>query len=496
MTIEDDSSGFSRRAAGGLFLAFFVMSGCWALATPLYSAPDEPAHVIKAAGTVRGQLLGNDLPDSNVTAMRVPAWMGPGTEIPYCYRFDPAVDASCAPKLGSDLTEVDTPARAGKYPPFYYALVGWPTYLSSPTLLLLVMRLGSAVLGAAFLAAACITAVNGRSTKRLLVGIALAMTPMVFYLLGSVNPNGLEVAAAVCVWTIGVILAGEGLPSDRGRELRLLIWLGLSVSALALSRSASPMFVAVIAFVLLLYAERGVVRKLAQDRRVWILAGLLALVGGVAAFMVLQADPYPGPVETIDPRGFSDRLLRSLGQQDDYALQMVGVFGNLDTPAPVPVVVAWAAGAGALLVLALNSRSVRAIAALLLLCVAVILVSSITEAMALKTMGVFWQGRYSLPLAVGIPILASGRLSKRSALSPGARRRILVGSAVIWGLAQLICLIWVAHRFSVGVPAGWSFAWSNEGWRPLVPFPVTFACFAAAAAYAGYVLVTLFPTHE
>ncbi|MEO5832402.1 MAG: hypothetical protein ABIR83_03405, partial [Nakamurella sp.] len=47
-----------RRAYWASFVLLGLVTGLWSLASPLMAGLDEPAHLIKAASVVRGQLLG------------------------------------------------------------------------------------------------------------------------------------------------------------------------------------------------------------------------------------------------------------------------------------------------------------------------------------------------------------------------------------------------------------------------------------------------------
>ena len=53
------------------------LSSAWTFATPLMGVPDEPAHVIKAAAVVRGELTGREMPDGGAFQLvTVPAGIG------------------------------------------------------------------------------------------------------------------------------------------------------------------------------------------------------------------------------------------------------------------------------------------------------------------------------------------------------------------------------------------------------------------------------------
>src|ERR1039458_7331411 len=57
------------------FLVLFVLCTAWCLATPLGGAPDEPAQIVKAAATVRGEIIGQPVRGEHAAtrSFRVPA---------------------------------------------------------------------------------------------------------------------------------------------------------------------------------------------------------------------------------------------------------------------------------------------------------------------------------------------------------------------------------------------------------------------------------------
>lgn len=415
--------------------------------------------------------------------MRVPAWLDPAVAAGDCRPYRPGADVVCLP---GDLDQAEireVPARAGRYPPLYYLLAGAPTYLTDPATAIYLVRLLSAALAAVFLTVAFGYARHLREAPALPVGFVAAATPMVFYLAGSVNPNGLEVAAAICLWVVGTALVVGGLPADRAAALRLLVWLTLAAVVLALTRSASPAFAAISLATLVLFARRRPLLRLARDPRVLKVVGVIAAAGAAAAVMVLLSDPYPGPVETVDPRGFQARFLRALGRQDDYAEQMVGVFGALDTRPPWPVFGVWFAAVSGLVAAAF--RSGRRFLVVGLLVGSTVLLSTVVEAMALGTMGVFWQGRYSLPLAVGVTILASACIGRGSrAFDLLTRRWVAIGVPLAAGGIHLACLVAAARRFS-GNRAAWSFLWEQPSPISPVGLPLVLWAFVLAEIYLG-----------
>lgn len=115
-------------------ISFVVMSslmGSWAIASPLFSSPDEPAHVVKAAGAARGQFLGNRIAGQPLLrTFRVPALFAASHAVPACYAFKADVSADCAADFSGSRRPGDVITHVGNYPPLYYVLVGLPSLIS------------------------------------------------------------------------------------------------------------------------------------------------------------------------------------------------------------------------------------------------------------------------------------------------------------------------------------------------------------------------------
>lgn len=53
-------AGADRRVFWWSWGVLWLLASVWALANPLMASPDEPAHVVRAASLVRGQVLPPD----------------------------------------------------------------------------------------------------------------------------------------------------------------------------------------------------------------------------------------------------------------------------------------------------------------------------------------------------------------------------------------------------------------------------------------------------
>jgi Predicted membrane protein (DUF2142) len=91
---------------------------------------------------------------------------------------------------------------------------------------------------------------------------------------------------------------------------------------------------------------------------------------------------------------------------------MVGYFGWVDTPAPGLTLVLWTAALGVLVALAISFARRRVALVIAGLLGMIILVPELLEYIEARTFGFGWQGRYTLPLAVGLPILCGFALAQ------------------------------------------------------------------------------------
>jgi Predicted membrane protein (DUF2142) len=433
------------------FVLIFLNMSAWSLATPLFASPDEPTHVVRAVALVRGQLIGNPIPGSlgAYSLVTVPALYAEGNHFP-CYAFKTKVPASCARPLAVNTKSVLTTTYVGHYPPLYYVIVGIPSLLTvSPTGIYL-MRLVSAALCALFVALALMSVIAWSRRPLLLVGVLLAATPMTLFLAGMVNPNALEICAAICVWTSGFILLVERADAPpRG----LLVVVTVSTVVLVLCRSLSPAWAVLIFLCLssLLGWRRWVKLLRKQSLRVPIAIVTVAFLAAVSWIVAAHA-LVELPVSKVPANEKSGTLLLAIiGNTGGWIRQMIGVFGWLDTPAPLATHLVWIAATGFVLLCALGTSRRRGILALLALTAAVLLIPVVIAYREAHSLGIDWQGRYILPLAVGIPILATALITGLDAISR-FRSRIAVVLCVAIGIGDFAAFITAQRRYATGLP--------------------------------------------
>jgi len=316
------------------FAAFFLLAAAWAFALPVNGTYDEKHHIIRAYAVVHGEWLSAKPASDGTTygseGYEVPSTLIPGnvdcargrgpascqTTRPGSSSEAPGPSVGAKPKSGMVLL----PTAAARYSPVYYLPVGLPLLVSPDRTGILFSRLISAALSALLLAAAAAGAVALRS-RLLLAGVALVGTPMAMNLNGSVNPNGLEIAAGVLVF-VGVTALLRGVI---GRPL--LVATGIAAFLMLTVRQLGPVLLAVDVAACALVAGRARVAAALRTPGVRpVLGGFVAAgVAFVAAWSLLS----PADTAPIVGRGKAGNIWALIATErlPFYVKQVVEQFG-------------------------------------------------------------------------------------------------------------------------------------------------------------------------
>lgn len=469
----------SRSAAGprATFWTVTVLVGAlgtlWAVASPLMSLPDETAHTSRAVSVTRGQLVGQ--PDTltmdddglvgRVHHVQLPAPFGEVRVLMACYA-QRGVAADCAGDLPETEGVVTRYTSVGSYPPVFYGLVGWPHHLLAPQPSLYAMRLVAAWLAAPLAGLAFAALRRWGSHPGLLLGAALGVTPVVAFLAGGINPSGVESVAALALWTTTAVLVGRS--PDGWRPVAA--W-AVAAVALAWTRPLGPLFVVGIVGVTTAalgrrhvlrprWADRTHRRVLAGAGTAWL--GAVAWIVGFGTLGAFKGIPDPSLTPGV-------AATRSLGMTAERLRQAVAVFGWVDTPAPsITTAWPWVVVAGAVVAVGLWRATWRVRGALLLLAVVAVALPVAAETGRAAELGLGWQGRYTLPVLAGIPVLAAiAATTGPRRPSPGAAIGVLGGGALL-ALAHLVGFAAALRRYTVGlddVRPFWAFL-AVDGWAP------------------------------
>lgn len=463
-------------------LVTFALMAMWALTMPIYSGPDEPSHAAHAAALVRGQLIGIPTnPPGAIATVTVPGTLGEGQQDIKCFQYAPQTSASCAASVRLTSRPVAALSYSARYPPLYFALTGLISLVDHSSNALILMRLVSALLSAVMLGLAYMTLAVWSTNRLLPVGFLAALTPTAVYLGGMVNPNGLEVAAAISLWCAGMVLA---LEHSQQPPPSLVVVAAVSGGVLICSRALSPLFAVLILLTLVALSGSKKVGHLLSTRRdvrwATLVLGILTVASAlwivlVHSLWVLSSGARVSPTAT----GLSI-VGKAFSQTRIWLEQMVGVFGWNDTYAPTWTYRIWAVVILVLVLLAVRSgyrRGLVLVGWLVMLSFVLPVVLSLPSA---HSIGIGWQGRYTLPLAVGIPILCAA-LGGQDMLKVQGVRSICIGRALILclSLASLLAYLEALRRYSVGIYGPLDFL--GGPWKPVEGWPL---------ALGGYVVVS------
>ena len=505
------------------FLAFLALALSWSLGTPLLSAADEPEQSIKAAAVVRGEFSGIDevwnfanwqstytTPDYLEVAYRLPQnlVLALAKHNPACYAFRTDVTPNCTAHANkqriAQAAVQGTALSHMNYSPLYYALVGWPSLLLRGDAALYGMRIVSALITALLLAAAFSAA--ARRGRAAAVGVVAAVTPAAIYFGAVVNPSGLEITSALLAW-VSLISMTRAEPGGASRCDRILFT--VAAATLVLVRPLGPAWLAIIVVAVLATSPspREWVRQVVRGRGArWMGGVLAAAVLATGAWDATQNTmgivPHANPTYTL-----AKGMHITLTQTPLFLAQMVGLIGWNDVHIPAATTFLWYGTFIALLLAALVLGGRRERLILLAMAVLVVAFPVAFEGLTGGSYGVGWQGRYTLPLAVGVPLLAAEVLGRRlravdTAASGraealrGVPRMLSVTVGGTLGVAYLCEVWWAWRRYAEGLGDTSTFVPGHPRWSPIIGWPTMlglalvgsvglFALLASSGTYPG-----------
>jgi hypothetical protein len=463
-----------RRVWLTTFVLATSLSAVWALSQPVLAGPDEPAHVVRADAIAHG-LIGSEprerLPrvlrpvDDDVRIVRAPEIYG-SVVIP-CFAHQRDLLPPCL-RFSGPTTDSDVASYEALQPPAYYAVVGLTSWLSTPgSRAVYMMRLVSAVLTGAFIATAFAAVRRSAAPRLLSTGVVIAITPMVLFLGGVVGPAGTEIAAAIAFWVCGLVLLSRA--ADRV-ERSLVTGAGIAGCVLALSRPLGPLWIGLIALALACVSSRTALRTVARSGRARVWAALVVAAMAVQVAWNVIAGPRDATLTGHVAANLStvDQLADSFGATFGWYREMIGSFGWNETLTPTLTWVPWTAALGFLFFAALAWVARRCAGVLLALVAAVIVVPIVFELTPYHVDGGSWLGSSTLPLAVGVPILAAHGLTTTARGRDLLASRFVLAVGVIAGVGQFLAFAANLRRYTVGGSQDLLY-WFHAQWDPPLP---------------------------
>lgn len=472
------------------FLVLMGLSTVWTVATPLMGVPDEPAHTIKAAAVVRGELTGREMPGGGAFQLvTVPAGIAYYDTFG-CFAQKRETTPSCVPPFSGDRSAlVEARTSASNYNPVYYAVVGLPSLVSNGPAAVYGMRLVSALVSCLFLASAFAALSQLRRRKWAVTATAAAMTPMVLFLNGAVNPNSLEYATSAALLANLVLLLER---STDPRAFRCYVpVITAAACVLANSKGLSLLWLALMAVTAGILGTWPQIKALSRNVWVWAGTAAIGLSCAFALYWLTRHDSLSSnPFEAAGSSPLAGAEIM-LDRTFDYATGYVGQFGWLEVPAPMGAFVLWLGLGAALVLAAVVLGRGRGRTATVFLLAALLLLPPLLQAQAVGTIGIVWQGRYIL--AVFVPLLmvcglALDRMDARG-FSPQAAA-ILNATAVLVAFFHFFTFAHTLRRYVTGwtVDRRWLEMITDPSWQPPGGTVLSVASFAALLALALWLL--------
>ena len=475
------------------WLLIGAASTIWCFASPLMSAPDEPAHTIKAASVARGHFGGSSSGvQGELLTVEVPRYIAEVGSY-NCYATHPEITADCKTEGGADRTPVKAQTSAGNYNPVYYAIVGLGSRGLSGEPALYAMRLISGWLTSFFLAAIFYAAASMRRSRSMMIASAISLTPAVLFLSGAVNPNALEIATA------GSLYMGLGLMLEKGYESRSS-WLPMAITTasgilLSNNRPLSLLWLAVAVAAALIGHSQFAVRTLLATRKFQLSVILVGLSCIFALWWSQSAHSLDSLFAGTPPLPADQAAFLMLDRTVDYMREYVGVLGSLDTAPPIAVVYAWVLAFGWLLLLSFTARPVKLRWPVALVTLAVVAIPPALQAGSSEKLGWIWQGRYSLALIILLTLVSGVAARFRPLRVSPWSASIIRWSLVLGVLAHAYMMLQGLRRYTVGIHGdhiNWTEMFAPQ-WQP--PFSwqgltITYIIVLSIAGVCLYRLLT------
>jgi hypothetical protein len=425
-------------------VGFMLMQAAWILTVPPFRGSDEFDHAYRAAAVADGEVIVNEwASDGHGLFVTVPRDLVEAARF-QCERLDYTGPDNCVASEGAT-QNVRAASGAGLYHLAYYWFVGTMAKPFDGAAALYVMRLVSAGLCLLFigLAAWSVTRVRSRWP---LAALILAASPVLVYSTAIVAPNGLEMAAALALWSSAL----AALSQPQGVSTRRLLMIGvLAALVVCTLRMLGPLYVA-LTLICVVVANLPATRQIFREHRRAILVGAVIVVGavaGAAAWVLANGQTGAPPDSEVGGSVNPTQLLV-------WNLQMIAAFPlrNQQGALVIYPVVLFLVGAIVSIAIARSGKGFRT-AIVLSVAVTVLLPVALTLA-TMGDRGVIWQGRYLLPFGVGVVLLSGFALARTNRGGVGLRSIVPAALGLAAGVAA--CLVKVRNdEVAYGTESAW-----------------------------------------
>jgi Predicted membrane protein (DUF2142) len=474
------ATGVRRALLAGLGLTLFLIS--FAGANPGGAVSDEPDQYVKAIAAGRLDLVGTKvttqqarsmdswIPVINLILTHVPAF----AQLARAYHIPASLDprylgctiqdtqASCLdrqPPRSASRTETIV-SSVGTYQPFIFVPAGLVMRLAtSTTAALLLGRLTFTLLAALLLMGALLVALRARPGPVSVCSIALCVAPTSVLVMSAISTSGAESAAGIA-WWVALLAATEP------KAQRAAWWLALAAGlVLAVARTTGPVWMLVIALVVLVFRGRRVAWRTFRSGAKLAIATVAVCVAAGVVTLAWQLTVQPASLESP-----AATLGRATPSMIGFILnRALGTYGWGEAAPPEVLIQIWALMIAALVLLGLASavvrRSGREIAALVLTCA--VDVAAIALFLAFGSHAGQVQGRWFIAPLAGIPILAGWMAATQPGTAAFARISRIVASVLVAGVGACLALSWWLNEYRYTVHSGGPlFFLGHSLWQP------------------------------
>lgn len=404
-------------------LGLLVLQVAWIFAVPPFRGIDEFDHAYKAIAVAEGDWL----PSPSSATRGTGAWLEVPSELveaarAQCEALSYTNDEDCVGVPDGETTRVAS--GAGRYNPFYYALVGPAGALFDGASAVYAMRIMSALLCTLMFGAALVASRRWAQSNWPPVALTIAATPVLVYSSAVLAPNGLEMMAGLAFWA-GFL--GLALGKDRvdGSSLWIAVVAGV---VLVTTRSLGPLWCLMIVLTVPLVLGRALpsrARELVRDRRVLAGGTLVVIATALSALWTIRMGSLDVGSKPDHVYSFGERLEFLRGEIPLWMFQSIAAFPLRNEPTEPVVYICYLVLFLGIVALGLRAATPWVKAALLITITLSLLVPlAISFATLNDHIGV-WQGRYTLPYSAGIVILAALALDRAGSSGMGPRTRLV-----------------------------------------------------------------------
>lgn len=435
---------WARRTAAWSAGGLLCLQLAWVLVMPPGTGIDEFDHAYRASAVAHGHWQPAD--------ERAPSVLGRGGFIPVrkdivnavgpaCARLPYTSAFNCRPFKSLDHGMVLVASAADSYNPSFYLPIGLASRPFKGNAAIYVMRAAAMALCAVGFAAAVYITMLWSRTRWPLITLLLSCLPTTVYSTSVAAPNGLHLMGALLVWTSMAALVKGG---DHLRS-KAYVFLACGAVVVAMTHTLGVMWLGLIALCTMAYVGPRASFALLVPRAQEEWAALL--VAGTGAALALGWLWYARPNDPSHP----DFGIPGSPWPDIavglvlWPLQAVAAFPLRNEAAPTPLYAIALVVLGAVVgatVKALRSQPdvVRLVSLILVITISLPVVLTYVT---FHQIGPAWQGRYSMPLAVGLFVAAALALDEAG---PRPWRPAIVVGTACWTLAHLIGLLDVLHK--------------------------------------------------